>query len=419
MSITPSKNYSTEFNSNTVTTNDLIITDSCSFFGVNTSSQLNIDYSLDSIVDILRTYGFAKPNPWIQQGTKLIGTNYIGFPSQGNSICISRNGQTIVTGGENDNTNVGAVWIFSNLNGVWSQQAGPLIGTGYVGQSLQGTSVSISSDGNTVIVGGSGNNSGEGAVWIYTRDGTEWSQEAGPLVVPGIISQGRSVSISGDGNTAAVGCNSFTLIYIRTNNTWSLQTTLAVSSRSVSLSEDGNNLVAGLTSIFVYVRNSNIWTLQQTIAIPFMGASLSFSAIELDTFVVSVLIGSADAWVFTRSGTVWTQQATLTGSGVNYTPFLEPDGSNLSTRVAISPDSNTIILGRPGNDARDGGVWVFVRSGNVWVQNGQVLKGSPNEYVQRMGSAVSISGLDTLVFGAKGNITVTPSVGGSWVFIKN
>jgi hypothetical protein len=51
-------------------------------------------------------------------------------------------------------------------------QLGPkLVGTGDVGNALQGFSVALSADGNTAIVGGLSDNSGAGAAWVFTRSG--------------------------------------------------------------------------------------------------------------------------------------------------------------------------------------------------------------------------------------------------------
>src|SRR6516165_10924535 len=89
----------------------------------------------------------------------------------------------------------------------FTQQGPKLVGTGAVGPAEQGRSVSLSGDGNTAIVGGSADNNSTGAAWVFTRSGGVWNQQA-KLVGTGAIGaalQGISVSLSGDGNTAIVG----------------------------------------------------------------------------------------------------------------------------------------------------------------------------------------------------------------------
>src|SRR5262249_58468448 len=64
------------------------------------------------------------------------------------------------------------------------QQGPKLVGTGAVGVpgSQQGTSVAVSADGNTAIVGGQFDNSQRGAAWVYTRSGGVWTQQGAKLV---------------------------------------------------------------------------------------------------------------------------------------------------------------------------------------------------------------------------------------------
>jgi hypothetical protein len=97
-----------------------------------------------------------------QQGPKLVGTG-AGAAAQGYSVALSGDGNTAIVGGPDDN----AAWVFTRSNGVWTQQGSKLVGTGAVGSAAQGVSVALSGDGNTAIVGGTGDNSNTGAAWIF------------------------------------------------------------------------------------------------------------------------------------------------------------------------------------------------------------------------------------------------------------
>jgi hypothetical protein len=91
----------------------------------------------------------------------------VGGAHQGWSVSISSDGNNALVAGFNDNSGKGAVWVYTRSGGVWTQQGSKLVGTGAVGNANQGNSVSISSDGRTAIVGGPGDNSGAGAAWVY------------------------------------------------------------------------------------------------------------------------------------------------------------------------------------------------------------------------------------------------------------
>ena len=146
---------------------------------------------------------------WTQQGNKLVGTGAVGNANQGVSVSISSDGNTAIVGGHGDNNFAGAAWVYTRSGSVWTQQGNKLVGTGAVGIfPYQGYSVSLSADGNTAIVGGWGDNSGVGAAWVYTRSSGIWTQQGSKLVGTGPVGsarQGTSVSLSSDGNTAIVG----------------------------------------------------------------------------------------------------------------------------------------------------------------------------------------------------------------------
>jgi hypothetical protein len=145
---------------------------------------------------------------WTQQGSTLVGTGGIGQEAQGASVALSADGGTAIVGGYADNNGAGAAWVYTRSGTAWTQQGGKLVGTGASGPAWQGRSVSLSADGNTAIVGGDNDNSGAGAAWEYTRSGTAWTQQGLKLVGTGAVGaaqEGWSVSLSADGSTAIVG----------------------------------------------------------------------------------------------------------------------------------------------------------------------------------------------------------------------
>jgi len=160
-----------------------------------------------------------KNGVWSQQGPKLISHDAV-YASQGTSVAISGDGNTFVEGGPTNNGSEGGIWIFTRTGDVWTAQGGWIYGFGDIGNTnypvwdpvLQGSSVAISADGNTVVEGGYGDNGWIGAVWVFTRKAGEWSQDFAhsKLVGSGFVgppNQGISVAISGDGKTVLEGGN--------------------------------------------------------------------------------------------------------------------------------------------------------------------------------------------------------------------
>src|SRR5262249_22043840 len=131
---------------------------------------------------------------------------------QGTSVALSADGNTAIVGARFDNGGAGATWVFTRSGSVWSQQGGKLVGSGAVGGGVggtrQGVSVALSDDGNTAMVGGPFDNSGAGAAWVFIRIFGVWSQQGNRLVGTGAVGgaqRGASVALSPGGNTALVG----------------------------------------------------------------------------------------------------------------------------------------------------------------------------------------------------------------------
>jgi hypothetical protein len=142
---------------------------------------------------------------WSQLGNKLVGAGAVGNAGQGVSVALSADGSNAIVGGPFDNLNTGAAWVYTCRGTVWGTK---LVGTGAVGNARQGVSVALSADGSTAIVGGVEDNSYIGAAWVYNHNGTVWTQQANKLVgtdSTGSARQGHSVALSADGKTAIVG----------------------------------------------------------------------------------------------------------------------------------------------------------------------------------------------------------------------
>ncbi len=330
----------------------------------------------------------ASPAPSVQQGPKLVGTGvHSAITYQGASVALSADGNTAIVGGYNDDP-VGAAWVFTRSGGVWSQQGTKLAGTGAVGAAGQGISVALSADGNTAIVGGTGDNSGAGAAWVYTRSGGVWSQQGGKLVGTGALDpalQGYSVSLAADGNTAIEG-GSFdnggagaAWVFTRGGGVWSQQGEKLVGSGvagipdqgiSVGLSGDGNTAIIGgpgdlvtTGAAWVFTRSFGVWTQQgeKLVATGPVGTAGQGSAVALSSDGNTAIVGgpgdnsaAGAAWVWTRSGGAWSQQVEkLVGTGA-------VGNANQGYSVALSADGKTAILGGWNDNVGVGAAWVFV-----------------------------------------------------------
>jgi hypothetical protein len=389
--------------------------------------------------------------PTVQQGSKLVGDGGIGPSRQGESVSLSADGNTLAVGGSQDNEpnpgGIGATWVFTRVGGVWTQQGPKLVGTGNSGQSEQGQSVSLSADGNTLAVGGSADNGGIGATWIFTRSGGAWTQQGSKLVGGGNngpSNQGYSVSLSADGNTLAVGGPNDNLnlgatwIFTRAGGVWIQQGLklvgggnigLSQQGFSVSLSADGNTLVVGgpgdnggIGAIWVFTRAGGAWTQQGLKLVgggnngsSRQGESVSLSA-DGNTLAVGGLSDNSfrgATWIFTRAGGVWAQQGPkLVGTGGSSVLMFQGNS------VSLSADGNTLAVGGNVDNIITlfiGATWVFTRAEGTWTQQGSKLVGTGNNGSSRQGQSVSLSADGNTL--AVGGNTDNSSLGATWIFI--
>jgi hypothetical protein len=354
--------------------------------------------------------------PHYQQGGKIVGTGAIGNAEQGYSIAISADGNTVVAGGPHDNNDSGAVWIYVRSGNSWVQQGPKLVGTGATGPASQGTSVAISADGNTVIEGGPSDNAyvtSVGAVWIFIRQGSTWFQQ-GPKLVgtggtcgspPTSAGQGCAVALSADGNTAIVGGRNDSSyvgavwIFTRSGASWAQQGSKLVGTgvgagytyegSSVALSADGNTAIVagpgtdiGIGAVWIFVRMDSVWTQQGGKLEGTGGVYSGGSSINQGTSVAlsadgntAMVGGSGDnggagaVWVYTRTDTTWTQQGSKLVGSTNQINI-----SNQGLSVALSADGNTAIVSGMGDNSYTvkGSAVIYTRAGGIWTQTSGV-----------------------------------------------
>jgi hypothetical protein len=379
-------------------------------------------------------------------GPKLTGTGAAGAANQGRAVALSADGSTALVGGWNDDSGIGAVWVYTRTAGVWTQQGGKLVGGGMFSPARFGWSVALSADGNTALIGGPTDLTGIGAVWVFTRSGGVWTQQGFRLVGNGGSGspeyQGGTVALSADGNTAAAGAyadasnTGAVWIFTRSAGTWTQQgsklvgtgaTGAAAQGISVALSADGDTLLAGGTTdngnvgaAWVFTRTAGVWTQQGGKLVgggatgsPHLGTSVALSA-DGNTAAIG---GSGDdsgvgaTWIFTRSGSTWSPQGgKLVGSG-------GVGEQQQGSAVDLSSDGNTLVVGGAFDDSRAGAAWVFTRGNGTWTQLGGKLVGmgfaGP---MQDRGAGTAISGdAKTLLVGGNND---NSGVGASWVFMR-
>jgi hypothetical protein len=361
---------------------------------------------------------------WTQQGSKLTASDASSGSSFGSSVALSDDGNVAVIGAPtNGTTYKGAAWGFTRSGATWTQATSAIAPNDETGgpagtpnSSRFGSSIALSADAGTMLAGGLADdweigNAPNGAAWVFTGVGTGTPVQQGakltaPVVDPNPAAFGTAVSLSNDGDTALIGgdlahssvsatATGAAWIYSRSGSNWTPTQELLPSDaglsnvgQAVALSGDGNTAVIGGGSFgdgagaaWIFARSGSSWVEQQKLTPSDPSGNACFgSAVSLSTDGSTALIGGhcdsngvGAAWVFTRSGSTWTQQSSkLTANDEVGAPSV-PTGGEFGSGVALSGDGNAALIGGPFDSERAGAAWIFKSSGGSWTQQGSKL----------------------------------------------
>jgi hypothetical protein len=252
----------------------------------------------------------------------------------------------------------------------------------FIGQSL-----SLSADGNTLLVGATTTTS-LGKVLVFSKVSNVWTITANinsPNVSVGTF--GYSVDINSSGNTAIIGAPSFgnvsspgdAFIYANVSNTWTLQTTLSPNvvsnidtiGFSVAINDNGDKVATGTPSanaaanvyskVFTFDKSGNTWT--QTAILGNTLEDAFGSSISMDSTGNYLVVGApADDTLNQNSGKVYVyNNLSLQQS---FTSNLSPSpGLNygFGTQVDINSAGNRILARPPFANSE-----LWDRSSNTW-----------------------------------------------------
>ncbi len=320
-------------------------------------------------VDQGSAYVFTRTGTTWTQQAKLIASDGRLGDEFGYRVALA--GETVLVGAhlldDGPGTNRGSAYVFTRTGTTWTQQARLMANDFIAGQEF-GIAVALS--GETALIGAHFDENphpGQGAAYVFNRSGTNWTQQAKLTAEDGALGDhfGNSVALSGD--TALIGAHS-----------------------------DDVGLAVDRGSAYVFTRMGNNWFQQANfvgvggLANDLFGTSVALSG---DTALVGSVLddvggntNQGSAYVFTRSGTLWTQQAQLTAA----------DGAVddwFGFTVALSGDTALVgsVLDDVGWNVNQGSAYAYTRTGGAWFQLDQLLAadGAADDW---FGYSVALSG---------------------------
>lgn len=371
---------------------------------------------------------------------KLLPSDGAAGDQFGRSVAIS--GETILVGAalaDAGFANSGAVYVFVHDHVLGFVEEAKLVPDDPAIGDQFGYSVAIS--GDTAIIGAPFADTAAtdaGAAYVFVRSGTTWTQEAkltGSTIGLG-SAFGRSVAISGETTlvgapATGTGVAGSAYVFVRSGGLWDEEDVLSASDGTTtnafgwSVSLEGDRAIAGAMgangqttssgAAYVYTRSGTLWNEEAKIA-PADGATNDFFGISVALFNQNVAaIGasgdddngsnSGSAYVFMRSGTNWNQERKHSG---------DSPGDLMGGSVSFS--HNTVLAGARFDDddqTDQGSGLVFSNlSGTIGFQ---IFVASDAMVLDQLGTSVDIDGCE-IVTGAVGDDTLGTNAGAAYIF---
>ena len=404
---------------------------------------------------------------WVSQAF-IKASNPDNFDQFGVSIALSADGNTLAVGahGESSNsgaselnnsfTGAGAGYIFVRSGTTWTQQA-YLKPTVVNAADSFGRSVALSNDGNVFVAGAMNEDStantingdatdhssvSVGAAYVFVRSGTAWAQET-YLKAPNSElgdSFGTTVTISGDGQTIAVGApgedsgavgvdgddendsatNAGAVYVFRRDSPVSWEQTAYL---KASNTDEGD--------VFGGVYGGLVIGIQRTISLSADGNTLAVGAFReasgTGAEADDSAINAGAVYVFTRNAAgasfAWSQQSYLKAGnpgahdGFGAAVSLSADGSRLAVGATAEDGSATGVAGTPDDNLGDAGAaYLFTRAGTTWSQTNYIKASNPAAS-DGFGVSVALSGdASSLVVGATGRDSSVANSGAAYYY---
>jgi hypothetical protein len=380
------------------------------------------------------------------QNQKLLASD--GVAEAGFGCCAALDGDTLFIGACQDDDNghfSGSAYVFIRTGTTWTFQAKLLPSDGAAEEQF-GESVALK--GNTALIGAwydNDNGVHSGSTYVFTRTGTTWTQQQKLLPADGVTDAQFGINLDLNGNTALIGANrdddngvrsGAAYVYTTDGTTWTQQAKLIASDGGpeerfgIDVGLEGDTALIGSESsdqgaysgsVYVFTRSGTTWTQQQKI-IPSDGAATDWFGFAISISGDTALFAasyddlgsnSGSAYVYIRNGTTWTQQAKLHAS--------DGAANDHFSEQAVALDGDTALIGayldNNDNGADAGSAYVFTRTGTTWTQQQKLLAsdGAAGDYFSYW--AVALQG-NTALIGAWGDDDNGNDSGSAYVFTK-
>lgn len=368
----------------------------------------------------------GQPVPLLGQRAYVKASNTRLGDDFGAAVAVSGDGSTLAASATSEDSGQanseadasapqsGAVYVFARAGVSWVQQAYLKASNIGVNDNF-GTALALSSDGNTLAVGAHAQNQEEGAVYVFVRNGTTWTQQA--YVKASNADRGdyfgRSVSLSGNGDTLVVGAHGEASSAVGVNNGPQADNSARLSGAAYVYSRIGT-----AWQQTAYLKSTNSESSDEfgaAVAISRNGLVLAIGAPGEDGDSSHVqdnnsAIGAGAVYVFERNSlNAWQQNAYVKASNA-------AANDNFGMSVALSDVGDTLAVGAMWQ-GQSGAAYIFARDASTWnvqtLHQESFLKAPNADPADNFGQSVALSGDgELLVVGARGEASANVGIDG-------
>jgi len=372
-------------------------------------------------------------DPTLTQEAHLFASDAAGADQFGGEVAVDGNTAVVGAVGHDNSggSNAGAVYVFVRSGTSWSQQAKLEASDAGANDSF-GFCVDI--NGETIVVGSPNDDTAAGAnagsAYIFVRSGTSWSEQAKLTTSDAAAGDGLGVRVAIDGDTVIAGAlNADTTaganagaayVFVRSGTSWSQQGKLEASDAAAGdifgsgVALEGNRAVIGAPSadpssvtnagrVYVFARSGTSWSQEASLVASSPATSDQLgdrTAVSGDTIVSGAFFDDTGAGTNAGSVTVWRKVA---GSWTTEATLVASDGAaNDLFGRAVALEGNTLVVGAINDDNAGGtdagSAYIFTRSGSSWTE-AQKLLADDGAASDLFGLGVALSG-DTVVAGS-------------------
>jgi len=377
--------------------------------------------------------GFSQ---WVKLGNTIDGEAAFDYLGDSKQLAISGDGNIVAVSSPDNSNCRGSVKVYRNINSIWTLINNEIEGNS---NSLLGTSIELSKNGEIIAIGEPGNNN----IRILENTNNSWSQKGNEIKTLFNANIGNNIAMNADGTFLATTISDKIIIFKFSNNVWSLNREIILpgnrnflNTASLEFSDNGNFLIVGNRlyngnndgtedgRVLIYENVNDVWSQKGSAIISNNNESYFGDSVDISGDGSLIVVGSPHTEVngntqagFARTYKFENNDWIQVGSDIN---GLVED-INLGRSVSLNIDGSILAVGADGRGSSGNGrgiAQIFRFENNDWVKIHSTIIGEASR--DAFGASIALNDSGSIVaIGAPDNDNNSSNSGNVRVFIDD